>query len=63
MILYFSGGSAIVETSQKNPAIMLSYFVNVNLANNKPDSRLRKAIAIRSAKKCKSKPSKKKKGP
>ena len=53
MIFYYSGGSPIVETTLKDPAIMPSFFVNVDTAlkdrkkDNKPDARLRKLFDAR----------------
>lgn len=55
MIIYFSGGSPICETTLVDPPIMPSYFVNVdtNLGedkkHNKPDSRLRTLFEARRA--------------
>lgn len=45
MILYFSGGSPIVETSLKKPNIMPSAAVDVK--DGKPGTRLRKLIKAR----------------
>jgi hypothetical protein len=55
MIVYFSGGSSIPETQINEPALMPSYYVNVDptLADkkkkNKPDARFRKMMVARIA--------------
>lgn len=52
MILFYSGGSAIIETSIRNPppSIMNSYYLSYPMKDGKPESRLRDLIAIRSGK-------------
>lgn len=58
MIVFFSGGSPIVETTLPDPAVMLSYFVDVK--SGKPASRMRQIMAIRTKEKpCQSKSSSK----
>lgn len=60
VIVFYSGGSAIAETAIDSPAIMSSFYVYVDPDTNKPDSRLRRMLAIRTRenkgeKKCESK--------
>ncbi len=55
MILYFSGGSEIVETESDpdKAAVMLSYYCHTSRKNDptapdkKPNSRMRKILVIR----------------
>jgi hypothetical protein len=58
MIVFFSGGSAIVETSVRNPppAIMLTYFQSHAYKSGKPEARLAKLIALRAKSKKKGTP-------
>ena len=47
MRVYMAGGSPIVETSLKNPSIMVSAFVDVK--KGKPNTRLAKLMSLRRA--------------
>lgn len=46
MRIFHAGGSPIVETSMHKPAIMASAYVDAK--NGRPNSRLKKLLALRS---------------
>lgn len=49
MILYFSGGSEIVETESdpKRADVMLSYYCHTNKGRTRPNSRMKQVLVLR----------------